>query len=168
MFHKCRQGIDGQLPRGMKNYPIQFSRFPYYEHLQIAHLFDTMHIGKNVTETLWRILDGRNDKEKIVKICSDIQEASRAMHNLIDSNRNVRERNCLPWLFTERERNVVKEAIQKIKFTTRFSSNIKNILTKKGDFGGVKNNDWHTFIKLIILVDISILVIFPFRYFTLY
>jgi hypothetical protein len=152
MFHKGHQGIDGKLPRGMKNYPIQFSRFPYYEHLQIAHLFDTMHIRKNVTETLWRILDGRNDKEKIVKICSDIQEANHAMHDLIDSNRNVGDQNRLPWLFTEQESNVVKEAIQKIKFPTGFSSNIKNILTKKGDFGGVKTHDWHTFIKVIILV----------------
>jgi hypothetical protein len=30
-----------------------------------------------------------------------------------------------------------------------FSSNIQNILTKKGDFGGVKTHDWHTFIKVI-------------------
>ena len=36
----------------MKSYPIKFGRFPYYEHLQIAHLFDTMHIGNNATETL--------------------------------------------------------------------------------------------------------------------
>ena len=49
--HRDHEGING-LPRGMKIYPIQFNRFPYYEHLQIAHLFDTMHIGKNVTETL--------------------------------------------------------------------------------------------------------------------
>ena len=63
----------------MKSYPIQFSRSPYYEHLQIARFFDTMHIGKNVTKTLWRILDGRSDKEKIVKICIDIQEANHAM-----------------------------------------------------------------------------------------
>jgi hypothetical protein len=47
-------------------------RFPYYEELKIAHLFDIMHIGKKVTKTLWRIIDGRRDKEKIVKICIDI------------------------------------------------------------------------------------------------
>ena len=48
MIHDGRcdhEGING-IPRGMKSYPIQFSMFPYYEHLQIAHLFDTMHIGK--------------------------------------------------------------------------------------------------------------------------
>ena len=44
----------------------------YYEELKIAHLFDTMHIWKNVTETLWQIIDGRREKDKIVKICTDI------------------------------------------------------------------------------------------------
>jgi hypothetical protein len=48
MFHKGHQGIDG-LPRGMKNDPIQFSIFPYYEHREITHLFDTMYISNNVT-----------------------------------------------------------------------------------------------------------------------
>jgi hypothetical protein len=39
-----------------------------------------------------------------------------------------------------------------------FASNIKNILTKKGEFGGVKTHDWHTFIKVIILVYIFIYI----------
>ena len=41
----------------MKSYLKQFSRFPYYEHLQISDVFDTMHMEKNVAETLWQILD---------------------------------------------------------------------------------------------------------------
>ena len=43
-----------------------------------------MHIGKKVIEMLWRILDGRRDKEKNSEICSDIQEANHAMLNIID------------------------------------------------------------------------------------
>ena len=65
---------------------MQFTRFPYYEHLQIVHLFDTMHIEKNIIETLWKILDGNRDKEKIVKICKDIKEANHAMQSVICSN----------------------------------------------------------------------------------
>ena len=67
----------------MKIYPMQFSRFPYYENLQIVHLFDTMHIGKNITEFLRRILDGRNEKERTGKICSDIQEANHTLQSVI-------------------------------------------------------------------------------------
>ena len=67
-----RQGINDQLPKGLKIYPTQFTMLPYYEKLLIMHFFDPMHIGKNVIETLWKILDGRRDKNQIVKICSDI------------------------------------------------------------------------------------------------
>jgi hypothetical protein len=67
----------------MKYYPAQFMSLPYYEELKIAHLFDTIHIAKNVTETLWRIIDGRRDKEKNVKICTDIQKPNYAMRSVI-------------------------------------------------------------------------------------
>ena len=83
-----RQGINDQLPKGLKIYPTQFTRLPYYEQLPIVHLFDPMHIGKNVIETLWKILDGRHDKDQIVKICSDIEESNHAMKNGIRSNNN--------------------------------------------------------------------------------
>ena len=57
------QGINNEvLPQGMKSYPKQFSRLPYYDNIEIVRLFDTMHIGKNITETLLHILDGRRDK----------------------------------------------------------------------------------------------------------
>ena len=57
MIHDvCRdyEGING-IPRGMKIYPKQFSGIPYYEQLQITHMFDTILVRKNVTETLWRL-----------------------------------------------------------------------------------------------------------------
>ena len=46
MIHDGRHDHEGinKIPRGMKSYPKQFSRFPYYENLQIARLFGTMHI----------------------------------------------------------------------------------------------------------------------------
>jgi hypothetical protein len=59
---------------------------------------------------------------------------------VIRSN-NDGDQNKIPWLLTEKQINGVKEVIQKIKFPTVFCSNIKNILTKKGEFGGVKTHD---------------------------
>ena len=90
------------LPREMKSHPIQFSRFPYYKHLQIVHFFDTMHIRKNVTEMIWRTLDVRLDKDKIGKICSDIAEANHTLQSVIISNVGNGNRNIsLPWLLME-------------------------------------------------------------------
>jgi hypothetical protein len=102
---------------------------------------------------LWRILHGRHDKIFFSKICSDIQEDNHAMLNIIDlNNTNGVDRNSLPWLFKEDESNVVKELIRKNTFPTGFASNIKYILTKKGEFGRLKTHDWHTFIKVISFV----------------
>ena len=93
------EGING-IPRGMKSYPKHLSRFPYSEHLQIANMFDTMHIKKNVAETLWRIFDGRSEKEKIVKNRNDIQEANHAMKDIIKFHRNEYQINIIsfPWM----------------------------------------------------------------------
>jgi len=103
------------------------------------------------------MLDERSDKEKNVKICVDIQEANHAMKYIIEYLNNDGDQiniRSLPWLLTEQQRNVVKEVIQKKKFLTEFCSNIKNILTRKADFGGVKAHGWHIFIKVITLVYI--------------
>ena len=126
----------------------------YYEHLHITHLFDTMHIRKNVTETLWWLLELRREKDKFVKACKDIQERNHAMKYIIQFHSNEEQVNIksIPWMFTKQQRNVFKEAMRKIKFPTRFCVNLKNIITKKGDFAGVKTHDRHVFIKVIIIV----------------
>ena len=74
-----------------------------------------MHIGKNVTEKLCKILDGRCDKEKLAKICSKKLDSNHAMKNIIESNSNGDQINAsaLPWLLTEQQSNVIKEVIQK-------------------------------------------------------
>ena len=59
------------------------------------------------------------------------------MWSVIRSNSDG-DQNNLPWLLTEWQSNDVKEAIQRIKFPIGFSSNVNNILRKKGDLGGVK------------------------------
>ena len=84
----------------------------------------------------------RSDKEKIVKICNDIKEANHAMQSVIHSNNDADGQNisALPWLLTEEQSKDVKEVIEKIKFSIGFSSNIKNILAKKGELGGVKTH----------------------------
>ena len=102
-----------------------------------------MHIGKNVTKMIWRILDGRTDKDKIEKNCSDIAEAIHALQSVINSNFGEECQNIiiLPWLLIEKQSNDIKVVIRKTRFPTRFFSNIPNILTKIGDFGGVKTHE---------------------------
>ena len=80
---------------------------------------------------IWRTLDGRSNKDKIGKICSDIAEANHALQSVTNSNAREGDQNIsLPWLLTEQQSNAIKEVIQKMRFLTGFLSNIQNILTK--------------------------------------
>ena len=94
------------------------------------------------------------EKYKVVKVCKDIQERNHAMKDFIQFHTNGEQVNInsIPWMFTKQQSNVVKEVMRKIKFPTRFCANLKNIITKKSDFAGVKTHDWHVFIKVIIIV----------------
>ena len=52
----------------------------------------------------------RTDKERIGKICSDIQEANHALQSvIINSNGDGRQHNIgLPWCLMEQQSNIVK------------------------------------------------------------
>ena len=63
-------------------------------------------------------------------------------------------------MLMEHQSNVVKDVMQKTKFRPGFCENMKNIITKKGDFAGVKMHDWHVFTKVIIMVSIFFFYLF--------
>ena len=76
------------------------------------HLFDAMHIGKNVTETLWKMLDGRCDREQIAKKFTDIHESNHALKASIESNNNgdCINTSALPWLLTKQKSDELKKS----------------------------------------------------------
>ena len=88
-------------------------------------------------------IGSKERQRKNVKICNGIQESNHAMKDVIKlhSNRDQININSLPWMLLEQQSNVVKEVIRKIKFPTRFCAHMKNIITKKCDFAGVKTHD---------------------------
>ena len=97
------------------------------------------------------MLDGRRDREKIAKICTNIHESNHALKAFIESNNNGDHINtsALRWLLMEFQSDAFKEVIKKVKFPIGFSTNISTLLSKKGDFGlGLKTHDWHTFLKV--------------------
>ena len=99
-------------------------------------------------------IGAKERQRKNVKFCKEIQEGIHAMNDVIQFHINRAQHNIssIPWMFTKQKSNVVKEFMRKNKFPTRFCVNMKNIITKKGDFLWVKTHDWHIFIKVIVIV----------------
>ena len=56
-----------------------------------------------VTETLWRLLELRREKDKVVKACKDIQESNNAMKDVIQFhiNRDQVNINSITWMVME-------------------------------------------------------------------
>ena len=83
------------------------------------------------------MLDGRCDREKIDKICTNIHESNNALKAFIESNSNGDRinTNALPWLLMEQQSDALKEVTKKTKFPIGFAANISTLLSKKGDFG---------------------------------
>ena len=73
----------GSLPPGMTRKAI-FSVFPYYEGLPIVHMFDTMHIGKNVSLGLCNMLFEKRSVHRKqldeLKLRMDLKEVGRMPH----------------------------------------------------------------------------------------
>lgn len=106
-------------------------------------------------------MDGRRDKDQILKICSDIEESNHAMKNGSRSNNNGDQidTSALSWLLSEQQSNAIKEVIKKYDFATGFAANINNLISKKSEFGpGLKTHDWHTFIKVIHVILYSLYI----------
>ena len=58
---------------------------------------------------IWRTLDGRSDKDKIGKLCSDIAEANHTLQSVIISNAGNGYQNIsLPLLLREQQSNAIK------------------------------------------------------------
>jgi hypothetical protein len=85
-------------------------------------LFNKTYIGKNVTQLQWKILNGRNNRNKIGKVTSDIEESNTIQH--LSHSYSDKLLTNLPWLLIKQERNIVKDLIWKIEFPTSFDLNI--------------------------------------------
>ncbi|XP_057842572.2 uncharacterized protein LOC131051993 [Cryptomeria japonica] len=143
MYDK-KEGIG--FPPGMKRQSI-FYKLDYYENLPIAHLFDTMHIGKNVAECLWKHLNGTN-LEAQIKLRKDLQVVSVMPNMWLHENNSY---NHAPWTFTSKEKENIIDTMKSIRFPSGFGATLKNLFTRDGsEFSGLKTHDWHNWIKYVL------------------
>ncbi|KAH9302853.1 hypothetical protein KI387_014436, partial [Taxus chinensis] len=150
-WYTAYNNVEGELPRGMKRFSI-FYELPYYRYLPIAHLLDVMHIGCNVSKSLWYLINGK--KVDGLRLRRDLQENNVMPHlwpNPIDDSYSIG-----PWRLTNEEKRQVKSTIKEIKFPTGFAATLKNAFTRGKDeeLTGLKTHDWHNLLKVILPVII--------------
>ena len=128
----------GSLPLGMTRKTL-FSQLPYYEDLPIVHMFDTMHIGKNVSSCLYNILFEKSSTHgkplNKLQVRMDLKEAGIMPHlwpyddgNFVDD----------PWSLTKEGKGHMIKSIKSVRFPTGFGVNFKKAFMKGNELAGMK------------------------------
>ncbi|XP_076925790.1 uncharacterized protein LOC143588750, partial [Bidens hawaiensis] len=133
-----------------------FWDLPYWEHLQVRHCLDVMHIEKNVCDSLIGLLLNIPGKTK------DGIEARRDMQEM-----GIREElapvpahngfNLLPACYTmsKKEKRMFCECLHGIKVPSNYSANIKRLDSMKDNkFLGMKSHDCHVLMTHMIPIAI--------------
>ena len=126
-----------------------FSEFPHYEDLPIVHLFDTMHIGKNVSVCLYNMLFEKSSihgrKLNKLQVRMDLKEVGRMPHLWPNDDGNFV---ADPWSLTKEGKEKMIKSIKSVRFPTGFAVNFKNAFSKGNELVGMKTHDWHNFLRV--------------------
>ncbi|KAI3706869.1 hypothetical protein L6452_24902 [Arctium lappa] len=138
-----------------------FWDLPYWEHLQVRHCLDVMHIEKNVCDSLIGLLLNIPGKTKDgVKVRRDMAEMGiRSQLAPIESG----SRTYLPptcYTLSKVEKTIFCQCLQGIKVPSGYSANIKKLVSIKDlKLLGMKSHDCH--VLMTHLIPIAIRGILP-------
>ena len=112
-------------------------------------MFDTMHIGKNVSSCLYNMLFEKSSKPgkplNKLQVRMDLKEAGRMPHHWPDDDGNFVDN---PWSLTKEGKGEMIKSIKSVRFPTSFGVNFKKEFTKGNELDGMKTHDWHNFLRM--------------------
>ena len=108
-----------ELPIGMKSKSI-FYELPYWEHLNIAHLLDHIHIFKNVLSSLWRHISSK-ESDTLSMRRDLISSKTKRKHQPRQESRGEAgpswslKEGDVPWILNKVDLSLAKEVILGVK-----------------------------------------------------
>ena len=140
-----------EMPKGMKRKCI-FYDLPYWKDLLIPHLLASMHIFKNVCDSIFRHISSK-DKDTLSSM-RDIA-LSRTKFNIrplwtSKENESYAE---APWILKMKELDQLKNVIHSIRTLTGYESSLNKAFTVGGHITGFRTHDYHNFIKVLSSIN---------------
>jgi hypothetical protein len=135
-----------------------FWDLPYWQHLEIRHCIDAMHIIKNVAESVIGTLLNISGKTKdSVKARMDMVELN-MRPELAPKINQLSNRTYLPpasWTLTSVEKKSLLDCLKGIKVPTGYSSNISaRVSMTEMKLIGMKSHDYHVLLTQLLPVAI--------------
>ena len=130
-----------------------FWDLPYWEHLEVRHCIDVMHVEKNVCDSLIGLLlnisgktkDGVNARHDLVYMNIKTELAPKE----IDKGRTYLPPAC--YTLSKAERNELCQSLHGVKVPSGYSANIKNLVSMQDlKLIGMKSHDCHVLMTQIL------------------
>ena len=138
------------MPNGMKRKSI-FYDLPYWKDLLIAHLLDPMHIFKNVPDSIFKHISGK--EEDTLSSRRDISLS----HTKFDRkhmwpNRVNKTYAEASWILKKKELHQLKNVTCSIRTPIGYGSSLDKSFTIDGHIIGFKRHDFHNFMKVLYII----------------
>ena len=123
-------------------------------------MFDTIHIGKNVSYCLYNMLFEKSSKPgkplNKLQVRMDLKEAGRMPHLWPDDDGNFVDD---PWSLTKEGKGQKIKSIKSVRFPIGFGVNFKKAFTKGNELAGIKTHDWHNFLRVHMCIMVEVIYI---------
>ena len=130
----------------------------YYEDLPIVHMFDTMHIGNNVSYCLYNMLFEKSSTHgrqiNKLQLRMDLKEVGIMPHLWPDDDSNFVDD---PWSLTKEGKEKMIKSIKSIRFPTSFGVNFKKAFKKGNELAGMKTHNWNNFLRVCMCTLIEVI-----------
>lgn len=137
---------------GMKRLSI-FHSLPYWEKLIINHLLDPMHIFKNVGETIWKTITGKNESKGQR---DDLQFLGKMEHLWARTKPNGQlDIPKAPWVLKKAEMNQVRKTISEFRTPTGNMHCLKGVFNSDDKLSGLKTHDWHKLLQFVLPIALK-------------
>jgi hypothetical protein len=139
-----------KMPEGMKRKSI-FYELPYWKDLLISHLLDPMHIFKNVPDSIFRHISGK-EKDTLSSRRDISLSRTKFDRKHLWPNRENETYAEAPWILKKKELDQLKNVIRSIRTPTGYGSSLVKYFTVDGHITGFKTHDFHNFMKVLYII----------------
>lgn len=115
-----------KMPEGMKRKSI-FYELPYWKDLLISHLLDPMHIFKNVPDSIFLHIEGKEKDTLSLRRDSSLSHTKFDRKHLWPNRLNEKYVEAL-WILKKKELDQLKNAIRSIRTPIGYGSSLDKLL----------------------------------------
>ena len=128
-----------------------FYELPYWKDLLISHILDPMHILKNVLDSIFGHISGK-EKDNLSSRRDIALSRTKFDRKHLCPNLENETYAKAPWILKKKELDQLKNITHSIRTPTGYGSSLNTSFIVDGHITGFKTHDFHNFMKVLYII----------------